>query len=112
MSDAIHKKLAAYRKAAELGTFTGSAADLPACVVCANCSDGTGTCRYRRIDGGMLWSCDTCHKEWIVPTPEPEPEAHSPWWAVLGLVAILVSVAAIFWAGYAAALALRAWGFA
>lgn len=55
------------------------------------CYDGTATCRSRKLPGGVVWQCDSCSREWIVPETHHVEEDVGYWGSLLVAAAIIGS---------------------
>jgi hypothetical protein len=73
------------------------------------CADGTATCKYRRIDGGVLWSCPACSREWIVANSAAPEDDDTAFWGTAVLVLGVVSISVLLGVGFAAGYVLRGW---
>lgn len=106
MTDSIHSKLAAYRQGALTApTFTGTAQSSDLCP----CQDGTGTCKYRRLNGGMLWSCGECSREWIVPDSAHVEDPDVGFWSSVVVFLALTGSGILLAIGFVAGCVYRSW---
>ena len=98
--------LAAYRQAALTSpTITGSATEPVPCP----CLDGTSTCRYRRLDGGMLWDCQSCRREWIVPDTAHVEDPEAGYWGSLLVAAAIIGSGLLIAIGFGGGWLARGW---